>query len=518
MIDMDPGFLRDDTSSYNFLSSHRLSKSRFIAGWQCPKLLWWKVNEPDAIELQPDIVQEDLFDQGRLVGERARGEWPSGILIEGNHQDTSRVARTAAAIANGASVIFEAAFEADGVFCAVDVLERNQSGWTLIEVKSGNSVKEHIHLPEVALQVHVVRASGQHVSRAVVMHMNGDHRHPDIGNIFLQTDITNQVEPLLAEIPGHIAAHRAVLDGELPRHAVGRHCFSGHQEECVFMKRCWPDDPDHIGNLWNVGPKRTCDWMDKGVHKMSAVPTTKLNEKQQRQIRAQREGKLIVERGLRESLRPIAEAERIGFLDFETVARALPPWNGLGPWRQTAAQFSYHERESSSVVTHAEFLAEGPEEPWMQPDDPREPIAKAMLAATAKADLIVMYTPFERTRVKELAAHLPHLAAPLLELSEKLWDLMPSVANNVYHPDFRGSFSLKHILTPLVPDMSYSDLVVVDGRVASVQIARLLFVSGRIPPHQRDETRRDLLEYCKRDTLATVRLVDRLVELAVRGA
>ena len=132
------------------------------------------------------------------------------------------------------------------------------------------------------------------------------------------------------------------------------------------------------------------------------------------------------------------------------------------------------------------------------------------------ADLVVMYTPFERTRIKELAAYLPHLREPLLALAEKLWDMNPAVANNVYHPGFRGSFSLKYILNPLVPDLSYSDLVIVDGKLASVEIARLLFVSGAIPPAERDKTRHDLLEYCKRDTFATVRLVVRLGELAGR--
>jgi hypothetical protein len=77
---------------------------------------------------------------------------------------------------------------------------------------------------------------------------------------------------------------------------------------------------------------------------------------------------------------------------------------------------------------------------------------------------------------------------------------------------------VKDILTPLVPELSYRDLVIVDGKTASVEIARLLFVSGRIPVDQRDKTRHDLLEYCKRDTFATVRLFERLVELATRSA
>ncbi len=215
-----------------------------------------------------------------------------------------------------------------------------------------------------------------------------------------------------------------------------------------------------------------------------------------------------------QALRPAAEARYLGFLDFETVGRAIPPWDGLGPWRQTAAQFSYHERGPDGTMRHADFLAEGPADPSQPPDDPREPLARAMLEATAHANLVVVYSNFESGRIADLAEHLPQLAEPLLALREKLWDLQPVIANHVYHPSFRGSFSLKDVLTPLVPELGYRDLVIVDGRVASVKIARLLFVSGRIPPDQRDKTRRDLLEYCKRDTLATVRLVERLARLA----
>ncbi len=109
---------------------------------------------------------------------------------------------------------------------------------------------------------------------------------------------------------------------------------------------------------------------------------------------------------------------------------------------------------------------------------------------------------------------MPDLAAELAALEAKLIDLHPVVKNCVYHPDFRGSFSLKYILTPLVPELTYDDLVIVDGRVASVEIARLLFVADKIPRHERDRVRRDLLNYCERDTWAMVKLVERLRELA----
>lgn len=492
-----------------------LSKSRFVAGWQCHKLLWWTVHEKDAPELQPDAVLQDLFDQGREVGDRARGEWPppGGVLVEGDHHDRGRLARTRDALASGAPAIFEACFEQDGVFCAVDVLERNGDGWTLIEVKSSSEVKDY-HFPDLAVQVHVARRAGLVVNRIEVMHLNKEFRHPDQGALFQRSDVTEAVEALVPDVPRRIAEQLETLKGPLPDRPVGAHCwFRGG--DCAFLARCWPQDPDHIRHLWNVGPKRTLEWMQKGVHRMADIPAgQKLNDRQQRQLRAQREGRLIVERSLADALAPALAADRLGFLDFETVGRAIPAWDGLGPWRAAAAQFSYHEARLDGAYAHAQFLAEGPLDPNDPPDDPREPLARAMLEATRESDKVVVYSSFESTRIKELAERLPHLAPDLLALREKLWDLKPAVENHVYHPDFRGSFSLKDILHPLVEDLSYDDLVIVDGRVASVEIARLLFVSGRIPIPQREKTRHDLLEYCKRDTFATVRLVERLAELA----
>ena len=65
---------------------HGLSKSRYTAGVQCHKLLWWKVHEPLAVELQPDKVLQDRFDQGAHVGTLARDRFPGGVLIDQPHQ------------------------------------------------------------------------------------------------------------------------------------------------------------------------------------------------------------------------------------------------------------------------------------------------------------------------------------------------------------------------------------------------------------------------------------------------
>jgi hypothetical protein len=54
-----------------------LSKSRYIAGLQCQKKLWWMVHEPDAPELAPESRQQTLLERGDRVGELARTYVPA---------------------------------------------------------------------------------------------------------------------------------------------------------------------------------------------------------------------------------------------------------------------------------------------------------------------------------------------------------------------------------------------------------------------------------------------------------
>ncbi|HEV2670649.1 MAG TPA: DUF2779 domain-containing protein [Gemmatimonadales bacterium] len=484
--------------------SHRLSKSRYTAGVQCHKLLWWKVHEPLAVELQPDKVLQDRFDQGAQVGTLARGRFPGGVLVDLPYGATNaRVALTRKLIEDATPAIFEASFVADNTFVAVDVLTPQDGGFHLTEVKSSSSQKEE-HLPDAAVQVHVLERSGIHITGVDIMHLSKDCHFPDLSNLFERTDVTEAVQPLLGKVGWEIDALLQMLDGPLPEVSIGLQCYEPY--ECPFMERCWPKDPDHIIRLFSIGPKKCCDFLTTGVTHISQLPPSqKLNVTQKRQIRAMREQRIIVEPGLATALQPFNC--KLGFLDFETIQRAVPVWPGMVPWEQAPAQFSYHEANGDGNYTHAEYLAEGPK-------DCRPELARLMIAATHGAERVVTYSGFEKTRIRGLQKAVPDLQAELVELENKLIDLLPVVRDNVYHPDFLGSFSLKHVLPALVPDLTYSDLVIVDGLVASVEIARLLFVAGKIPKEEHDRVRQDLLNYCERDTWAMVKVLERLRELA----
>ncbi|HSG81488.1 MAG TPA: DUF2779 domain-containing protein, partial [Gemmatimonadota bacterium] len=294
------------------------------------------------------------------------------------------------------------------------------------------------------------------------------------------------------------------INGPRPDSEIGLCCYE--PRECPFLGRCWPEHPHDIRSLHGVGPKKAWDYLQAGVRTIDEIPADqKLSAAAQRQRKALETGELIVEPGLAQALQPFSG--RLGYLDFETVARALPVWLGTAPWGTVSVQFSYHEEQPDGKVTHAEHLAEGP-------GDPRRPLAEALVAACAGAERIAMYTSYERTRIRELQRAVPELAGPLAEIDAKLIDLKKVIADNIYHPEFNGSFSIKDVLTPLVPDLSYEDLPISDGMVASVEIARLLLAGDEMSEEERARLRDELLQYCEQDTWAMVLLVRRLRELA----
>ncbi|TFG63438.1 MAG: DUF2779 domain-containing protein [Gemmatimonadales bacterium] len=259
-------------------------------------------------------------------------------------------------------------------------------------------------------------------------------------------------------------------------------------------------------SLHGKGVKRALPLIADGFEFVCDVPEDLdgLSDVARRQVRAVRANELIIEPGLDRVLEGLKYP--IGFLDFETISRALPPWDGIGPWATMPVQFSVHELGSDGQVTHTEWLADAP-------DNPSGPLARALVDACRDAKQVLTYTFFERTQINTLIEHVPELAPELEELKSRLVDLKDIVQNYVYHPDFQGSLSIKQVLPSLVPDLSYGDLAIQEGMGASVEIARMMLRPESFEPGECEQLRSDLLAYCERDTWAMVKLLEKLREL-----
>ena len=483
----------------------RLSKSRFLAGLQCHKYLWLRIHEPDAPELVPDESQQAVFDRGSLVGEVAQGYVPGGVLIEKPHEDFQRAIRTTEeAIQGGARAIYEASFSEDDVFVAIDILERTERGWNLLEVKSSTKAKPE-HTPDVTVQLHTLRSAGIDVENVFLMHLNRECRYPDLSNLFERTDLTGEALAFLPEVPEEIKRQKTMLAGAIPQVEPGPHCSDPY--ECPFLERCRPElPPHHISTLYRIGGK-SWDLERQGIWTIHDLPDDyPLSEKAERQRRAVIEDKLILEEGLREELERFVPP--IAFLDFETILPAIPVWRGCRPYDQIPVQFSCHSFDSNGSLIHHDHLMEGP-------DDTREELAEKLIDFLKNAGTILAYSAsFEKRCLNALAEAFTHLSGEIEEITAKIEDLLPLVRSYVYHPDFGGSFSLKNILSPLVPELSYDDLEVSDGGTASAMLEKLILEPDAFSPEKRDLHRQSLLRYCQMDTLALVKLYERLLEIS----
>ncbi len=485
---------------------HGLSKSRFTAGLQCHRQLWWRVHEPRAPELVPGPALQAVFDQGTAVGEVARRYMPGGTLIDLPYHDYGgKLAATKRALATDAPAIYEASFSADGVFAAVDILARERNGWRLIEVKSSTKLKDE-HIPDAAIQMHVLRRAGLEVTGADVMVLNRECTFPDLSNLFRREDVTDRAEALLADVPRFVREQVAMLAGPIPEVPIGPHCRS--PRECPFLGRCWPVPPEHhVGTLFNVRRDDVAGFEAKGWATIHDLPAeVSLNARADRQRRAVQAGQMLVEGDLAGSLARFEGP--LAFLDFETVMPAIPVWNGCHPFDQIPAQFSCHRETADGTLEHHAWVAEGPA-------DPRPEMARRVVEACRGARTVVAYfMSFERSRLEELAQCVPDQADALRDIVARLADPLVVVREHVYHPDFGGSFSIKSVLPALVPDLSYDDLAIADGQVAAIALGRLVFESEAMSPAERASQREALLRYCERDTLAMVRVMERLRALA----
>lgn len=486
--------------------THGLSKSTFMSGLQCHLLLWWRVHEPAAVELAASTSLQFTFDQSTQVGRVAREYVPGGTLIDVPYDDyDGKLEATKAALAGDTPAIYEASVLADNVFVAVDILRRERTGWRIIEVKASTTVKAP-HYPDVAVQTHVLQRAGIEVTGTDVMVLNSDCAYPDLTRLFRSEDVGGGVDIELSRVPQLIQEQLAVLKRERPPEvAIGPHCDSPY--ECPFKSRCWAHVPEHHVSTLYYMKRAAAEFMARGFTTIHDIPEGEdlhpLAERQRRSVIANR---MLVEGDLAGALH--AFDGRLAFLDFETVAPPIPVWNGCHPYEAVPAQFSCHTEDTRGGLVHHEWLAEGP-------DDPRPEMADRVIKACRGARAVVAYyAPFEKGCLKRLALALPDRAAELHDIIARLVDLLPTVRDHVYHPDFGGSFSIKTVLPALVPDFTYEGLEIADGNLASQVLLDLMLEGHHKTAVERGQIRASLLRYCERDTMAMVKVLERLRSIA----
>jgi len=129
----------------------------------------------------------------------------------------------------------------------------------------------------------------------------------------------------------------------------------------------------------------------------------------------------------------------------------------------------------------------------------------------SNGDIIVYNISFERGRLNELISIYPKYKEQLNNIINRMKDLMiPFQKKWIYTPEMKGSYSIKYVLPALVSNLSYDKLAIKDGGTASNTF--LSMVNNKFIGNEEEE-RENLLEYCKMDSYAMVRILEKLKNL-----
>jgi RNase P/RNase MRP subunit p29 len=530
-----------------------ISKSRYLHGLQCHKLLWYDFNAYDQIP-KPSAAQQAIFDQGNLVGELARSLYPGGIEVQAKYFEIDKcVEETKKALAEGVP-LFEAGFKHGGAFGRVDVLvpvkvqKQSRNGakdaksakkrssvideemlWDIVEVKSSTDVKD-VNLHDVSLQRYVIEGSGLKVRKCFVCHIDSTYvRRGDVDPraLLKMVDVTEKVAGLMRGVEKRLESMKSVVGSrkmvEVP---IGPHCSDPY--DCPLTEVCWRFLPeDSVFTLTRIGDKGF-ELLERGVLGLKDIGNSDdFNEKHRIQLEAFRTRKPFADR------KAIAEfLERleypVHYLDFETFQTAVPVYDGVRPYQQVPFQFSLHiVRTPGGKPEHHSYLAEGDV-------DPRPEILRLLKHLLGTKGSIVAYNAaFEKGRLGEIvessrnsvvmekASRNDATTAKAAKDDEKWLEmigrrfvdlLQPFREFAYYHPSQRGSASMKAVLGPLT-GKGYDDLAIADGGTASEAYLRVTFGDKSKVRSEKEKIRRQLETYCGRDTEGMIWMVEALRNL-----
>jgi predicted RecB family nuclease len=475
-----------------------------MSGVQCLKRLYWQVHEPELGSV-PDAAAVAIMEQGGAVGRLARQLFTGGVEV--SSRDPEQAIRTTRELIANPEVpaIFEAAFEDGSVFVRVDILHRRRDNrWRLIEVKSTADLKEQ-HLDDIAIQCRAASRSGLDLASSCLAHVNRNYVYQgdsiDVWRFFRIKNLTRRVERLQPKLTFQLRSElRVLVMPKAPDIPPGPHCTN--PVTCEFFDRCNPPRPDdHIGFLPRLHASAAEELEELGVESISDIPDDfPLSERQRIACTSIQTGEPWFSEELGKELESLKYP--LYFMDFESVNPAIPRFSGMRPFDQLTFQWSLHvQREPGYEPEHHEFLA-------TDGGDPRREFISSLCGALGESGSIVVYAAFESQRLSELAVWLPEFAERIGTIQGRIWDLLPVVRNHVYHPAFAGSYSLKAVLPAFVPEMTYKEMAVANGQDAGLAWESL--VRGGLDQSERERTEKALRDYCGKDTLALVRLLETL--------
>ncbi len=491
-----------------------LSKSLYAKGIQCPKALWLKKFKPNVLT-PPDEQAQAIFETGNIVGDLACQLFPDGKEVSYTTNYDEMIATTKEWMEEGVSNIYEATFNYEGILIMVDILKVESDGVSIYEVKSSTEVKD-IYLHDVSIQYYVLQNLGFSIKSASIVHINNEYvrgESLELDKLFKIVDVTSVVQSLQSNIPNILKEFEIYLEDKVnePDIDIGKHCNKPY--ECDAKNYCWKVQraiPEYsIFNIFNLGSKKQVELYNQGIIDIEDIPEDfDMTANQAQAVENYKSKTSYIDK---ENIKAFLEnlTYPIYHLDFETYQQAIPQYKGIKPFEQIPFQYSLHIEYQDGTLEHKEYLSE-------DSVDSRYELAQKLCEDIRSDVTVLAYNmSFEKGVIKRLANSFSELEQHLLAINENIQDLMIPFQKKWYvTPSMQGSYSIKYVLPALVPEFekAYKEL---EGVQNGSQAMNAFASMSKLEEGEKVKLRSALLEYCKLDTLAMVKLLENLKKLFI---
>ena len=484
-----------------------ISKSKYCLALQCQKINWLTKYRPEY--RQTDQATEERMITGNKVGDLAMGLFGDFVEVTRYKEEdkidiSAMIEATRVELARGTENICEASFSYNGAYCAVDILRKEGDGYAIYEVKSSSSVKE-VYLADISYQKYVLEGCGIKVTGLYLVHINPDYVFDGEYKIDELFTIVNVWDEAIAlshlVVPTLTVAEKIMASEEEPDIDLSMGCHKPYP--CPFFGYCTRGLPSpSVFDLYSLNFDKKLDYYYAGKSDFASLATSPKikNDKQRRQIdfALNDRGVYVDKPQLTAFLDNIHYP--LYFLDFETIMPALPMYVGTKPNQHITFQYSLHYIESEGgELRHLEFLGE-PEV------DPRRALAEALTESIPEGACVTVYN---------MAKEFPDLAPRLREIASNIVDLLDPFQKGYYYKrEIGGSFSIKSVLPSICKDVPELDYHALDEVHNDTEAMTTFPAMAHMTKEERARTRKNLLAYCKLDTLAMVKVWEELIRVS----
>jgi len=329
----------------------------------------------------------------------------------------------------------------------------------------------------------------------------------DVHQLFTIVSVLKDVIPIQANIPAIITDLKNTLQpNSIPDIDIGLQCHNPYP--CDFLGHCWKHIQEYsVFDISRLYQTKKFEIYQMGAIHLDQIPKDyPLNNNQWMQVDCELEHKSHIDNTkIQKFLNSLNYP--LYFLDFETMATAVPIFDHTRPYQQIPFQYSLHVQKTiNGELLHYEYLA------LADGTDPRIGFVEQLIRdCGTDGDVIVYNAGYERSKLNDLVEVFPEKQKQLQRIIDRLVDLMvPFKERWYYTPYMHGSYSIKQVLPALAPQLSYEVLEISEGGTASNTFAEMIMGSFR---GDIQEARENLLEYCKLDTFAMVTILTKLYEI-----